>query len=113
MSARVAALVAKGAVQISRKYRRVFVPPPEGCVDWLRKNAPERYDTLLAAALQCHHDRGCHEELTQEEFVEFYQRVNGRTIWVPPPDREPCEFCESLGHMHRRDCPNGKGKETP
>lgn len=113
MTSRVDELIAKGAVQVSRKYRRVFVPPAP-CTEYLRKNLPETYDNLVEDTLQQFETEArqlvwifCDEtkiELTPAEFTEFYEKVNGRKVWTPE-GKVPCPSCRSLGHIHRRSCP--------
>lgn len=115
MSQKVDDLIANGAVQRSRKYRRVFMPPTVNgsCLLWLKDNRPDVYDRIVEEALHraesearaslWHSDQ--HEiELTVEEFAEFYEKRNGKKPWTPD-GKEPCPHCRSLGHMHRRDCP--------
>ena len=107
-------LIARGAVQKSRKYRSVFLPPVEGCAEWLRKNRPEVYDRLVDFALK-EFERSCANEcwiqassgftveLSQQDFNAFLEKKTGKKQWTSE-DKTPCPDCRSLGHMHRRDC---------
>jgi len=71
---RVDDLIAKGAVQVSRKYRSVRVPSEDCTVD-----------------------------LAEADFAEFYEKTNGKKLWSAE-DRTPCKDCGSFGHMHRHGC---------
>jgi hypothetical protein len=71
---RVDDLIAKGAVQVSRKYRQVYVPSGGYTVD-----------------------------LTEADFAEFYEKTTGKKLWSAE-DKTPCKGCGSFGHMHRHDC---------
>jgi hypothetical protein len=110
-------LIAQGAVQCSRKYRRLFVAPRPASA-YIREKFPERYDSLVEKALaQFEADaravlwssqpNDCVVTLTSTEFAEFYEKTNGRKIWSAE-DKTPCPDCQSLGHMHRRDCPSSE-----
>ncbi len=116
---RVDDLIAKGAVQVSRKYRRLFIPP-ESPAKWLRKKDPEMYDRLVEKALlafesdcrsQAWLDAVCRQgpdvsiELPPAEFDEFREKTTGKKPWSPE-GKEQCPDCLSLGHMHRSDCMN-------
>lgn len=117
MSEKVDKLIERGAVQISRKYRRVFVPPGPSCIEWLREAEPQMYDQLVNELLGlmesrargiAYHREPFHEELTSEEFSEFYERMKGKKPWTSE-GKTPCPDCKSLGYMHRRDCTNYEG----
>ncbi len=106
-------LIAQGAVQVSRKHRRVLTIPVS-CVEYLKKNHPEKYDSLVEEILTKFETEArsicwsaCSEELTteltHEEFDEFREKTTGKKQWSPV-DKEACPDCESLGHMHRRTC---------
>lgn len=114
---RVDDLIARGATQQSRKYRRLFIAP-ESPSKWLREKKPEMYDLLVEKTLldfesacrqQAWLDAVCRQgpdvsiELTQEEFDEFREKTTGKKPWSPI-GKEQCPDCLSLGHMHRRDC---------
>lgn len=45
-------LIRRGAIQRSRKYRKVFVPPAPSCLEWLRGNDPDVYDRMVEEALR-------------------------------------------------------------
>lgn len=110
-------LIARGAEQQSRKYRRLFIPPQPSSA-WLKEHNPGMYDLLVEKALLgfesdcraqawlaavCHQDPDVCIELTQEEFDEFREKTTGKKPWSPI-GKEQCPDCLSLGHMHRRDC---------
>lgn len=120
---RVDVLVELGAVQISRKHRRVYVPPKEGCVAWLRENDPKGYDSLVEDCLkrfEAEARNSCRSrahfppggspykslvsELSEAEYNYFRQLTTGRVPWSPT-GKAHCTGCGSLGHMHRRGCP--------
>lgn len=114
MSARVDALIAAGAVQISRKHRKVFVPP-KNPAQWLRDEVPDVYDRLVEETLQRFESSArsiVHQRLPDAlvvqlsvlEFAEFYEKANARPLWTPE-GKVPCPHCGSFGHLHRRDCP--------
>jgi hypothetical protein len=117
VASRVDDLIAQGAVQVSRKYRRLFVAPKD-CVQYLRDNDPKTYDSLVeetlkrfqseALAILWSRQQDTHTvELSVKEFEEFYQKMNGKPPWSAE-GKEHCPDCSSLGHMHRRDCPRVK-----
>jgi hypothetical protein len=108
-------LIAQGAVQVSRKHRRVFVPPGNP-VQWLKQNHPDTYDGLVAdllarfeadvAGIVWHRAQpGGTYELGEREFADFYEKTKGRRLWTTA-DKTACSGCGSFGHMHRSDCPN-------
>lgn len=116
-------LISRGAVQISRKYRRVYMAPPN-CVKYLKEHYPERYDSLVESMLARLESEALNSvwhlsqtentpanaentaELTPSEFDEFREKMTGKKPWSFE-GKEACEHCSSYGHMHRRDCPNG------
>lgn len=107
-------LIARGAMQRSRKYRMVFVPP-ENCLSYLRKHKPEIYDRLVentlstieaaAKEIVAHHFNEHTYTLSEKEFHEFREKMAGKKLWTPE-GKIPCPKCMSLGHIHRRGCPN-------
>lgn len=108
-------LISQGAVQCSRKYRKVFVYPPKA-LSWVRENKPDLYGRIVERALERAEEeaRAClwsvypdafTHELTESEFTEFREKVTGKPQWTAE-GKEPCEDCGSLGHIHRRDCIN-------
>jgi hypothetical protein len=113
-------LIAQGAVQVSRKHRKVFIPPADP-VQWLKKNDPACYDRLVEALLKRFVDEatgivwhraqpGNTYELGVAEFAEFYEKANGKKLWSTA-DKTPCSGCGSFGHMHRSTCPNNDNVE--
>lgn len=110
-------LIARGAQQQSRKYRRVFIAPASPA-EWLKEKDPKMYDLILEKTLErfdadcraqawlaavCEQTPDVSAELTEEEFAEFREKTTGQRTWTSK-DKEPCPDCRSLGHMHRRDC---------
>lgn len=110
-------LIARGAQQQSRKYRRLFIAP-ESPAKWLKEKDPEMYDRIVEKVLQnfesecraqawlaavCDQESDVCIELTKAEFEEFREKTTGKKPWSPE-GKEQCPDCLSLGHMHRRDC---------
>lgn len=111
-------LIARGAQQQSRKHRRVFIAPAS-CSKWLREKDPKMYDLIVEKTLErfeadcraqawldaiCTQNPDVSTQLTEEEFAEFREKTTGTKPWTKE-GKEPCPYCESLGHMHRSDCP--------
>lgn len=120
MSSKVDDLIERGAVQVSRKYRRVFIAPPNPA-KYLKEHYPEKYDRLVESILKtfssaalsmvwseayCNPQDENTKELTSSEFDEFREKMTGKKPWSIE-GKEQCEHCSSFGHMHRRGCPNG------
>lgn len=113
-------LITQGAVQQSRKYRRVFVPP-QAPLELLKARNPEIYDKLVEEALKRFEGEVtsyvwsayCHEHtvvLTSSEYDEFREKTTGKKPWTFE-GKQQCEDCKSFGHMHRRSCVNYRGNK--
>lgn len=81
---RVDMLIAAGYQQVSRKYRR------------LARSTEKESNRFFSEDFV---------ELSKEEF-SIFQKKMGNTGWVPKG--EQCPECLTLGHNHRKDCPNRK-----
>lgn len=121
---RIADLVARGAFQISARYRAIFVPPKgETALEALRRVDPDEYQYLVnehgkaleraavnhlgVMAANFPPGKTFREELTPDEWREFKLLTTGKAPFTTK-DRTACPHCRTLGHIHRTDCPNHK-----
>lgn len=104
-------LIARGAVQTSRKYRTVCVPvAPEKAIALLRRTQPIQYERLVEWAQRLlNYQHGEHYELTPDEFNEW-RAAQGLTPVLTGPKGEVCPECRTWTNNHARDCV--KGRET-
>lgn len=90
LKAKIAALIARGAVQLSRKYRRIAVPPelPMGrtFLDELRERDPIRWERLevQARGMLMYDDSSSHIELSWDEFNEWLVQTGKKPVADPP-----------------------------
>lgn len=115
--------VARGAYQVSRKYRKIFVPLlPEVCAaDMLKEKFPDVYASIVSTlSWQLEHDAasylGFHAplgeevpegaftmELSEGDFAYFRELTTGTKPWSPQ-GRTACPSCQTLGHLHAKWC---------
>jgi hypothetical protein len=123
--------VARGAYQVSRKYRRIFVPlRPDVCAtDMLKARDPKAYASMVARhSWQLEHDAasllasrapseempegGFNTELSEVDFSFFRELVTGSKPWSPA-GRTECPCCKTLGHLHAKWCPQQEQPPEP
>lgn len=107
MKEKIAAYIKQGAMQLSRRYRHIGVPPvlPKGetYFDLVKRLDPLQYERLeqRAKELVVHYLPETHIELTFEEFNEWLLET-GRT-----PVGNPPEPYKTWGEYHRsKQCPS-------
>lgn len=105
--------------QLSRRYRIVSCLPVDMTgLEALKERAPERLAKYLkdfedsleewAADEYKRHVAvkfGDEYTLNVAEFHEYLSKT-GRAPSSWTPTSEPCEHCQTLGHMHAKNCPN-------
>ena len=117
-------LLARGARQTSRKYRGVAcLPRGMTGIEALKERSPEQYTRLLKDMESRAADMyrtyvaqsfGDHYELSVEQFNEFLAKTGRKPNTFLEEKREACTGCRTLGHMHRRGCPEeNKPKPVP
>ena len=87
---KIADFIKRGAIQLSRKYRTIGVPPKleEGqtFLELLRQRYPSEHARLEEMAKQwlCQYDGNCHVTLTPEEFNEWLAQRGCTPMFRPP-----------------------------
>ncbi len=96
---KIAGFIARGAIQLSRKYRMIAVPPelPSGqtFLDALRERDPIQWQGLedRAREMIVQLDRSTHVELTFDEFNEWLVQRGAKPVAGPPaPYRTWAEY---------------------
>lgn len=91
MKEKIAGLIARGAVQLSRKYRLIGVPPTlapgKTYLDMMRERDPLGWQRLEDQARDrvVHADRETHVELSWDEFNEWLVQRGCKAMGDPPP----------------------------
>lgn len=88
---RIAHFIARGAIQLSRKYKLIGVPPAltsgaRNYIDMLQERDPVRWQRFEEQARDAivHADRSTHVELTYPEFNEWLEQRGCKPLADPP-----------------------------
>ena len=103
--------IAQGIMTISRKYRRVFLPPiGKSFVETIKEQDSNLYNHLMEdlefRAKEMYRSKLAEKngdvfELSREEFRELLMKT-GRSAWKPT--QSACIECHTLGNSHSKYC---------